>query len=261
MNNDPTARRTQTFADPTALARAAAEELTRLAVAAVKSKGYVTVALSGGSTPKVLYGFLADEPAFRDRFPWAQTHFFFGDERHVAPDDKDSNFRMAKEAMFDKLAGTLPAENIHRVRSEGPDAVKVAADYAGEVAAFFDGKGGGSTGASSLPRFDVVLLGMGPDGHTASLFPGTTGLREMDTLVTSAWVDKFSTYRITFTPPLLRAGAVILFLVAGKDKTDVLATVLEGKSEPDRYPSQGISADGGETLWLIDTAAAARLKG
>ena len=261
MNNDPAARRIQTFSDPAPLARAAAEELTRLAVAAVKERGYATVALSGGSTPKVLYALLADEPAFRDRLPWSQTHFFFGDERHVPPDAKDSNFRMAKEAMFDKLEGTLPAENIHRVHGEGTDAAKVAANYAGEISAFFNGKDGGKAGEGSLPRFDVILLGMGPDGHTASLFPGTTGLREMDTLVTASWVDKLSTYRVTFTPPLLRAGATILFLVAGADKTDTLATVLEGPSETDRYPSQGISADGGQTLWLIDTAAGAKLEG
>ncbi len=260
MNNDPAARRTQTFADPATLARAAAEEIIRLMAAAVRTRGYATVALAGGSTPKALYGLLADEPSFRERIAWGQVHFFFGDERHVPPDDKESNFRMAKEAMFDKLTGTLPAENIHRIPAEGTDAAQVAADYAQEVTAIFNAKSGGSEGVSALPRFDVILLGMGPDGHTASLFPGTTGLREMDTLVTSAWVDKLSTYRITFTPPLLRAAATILFLVAGKDKTDVLATVLEGGSEPDRYPSQGISADSGETFWLLDAAAAAKLK-
>ena len=260
MNNDPAARRIQSFADPATLARAAAEELTRRVSAAVKARGHAAVALAGGSTPKTLYGLLAAEPAFRDRFPWAQTHFFFGDERHVAPDDKDSNFRMAREAMFDKLAGILPAANIHRVRSEDPDAARAAADYAEEINAYFDSREHDAAGESMLPRFDVVLLGMGPDGHTASLFPGTTGLREMDTLVTAAWVDKLATYRVTFTPPLLYASAAILFLVAGKDKADTLATVLEGATEADRYPSQGISADNGETLWLIDAAAGAKLK-
>ena len=250
MNNDPSARRIQVFADPAALARAAAEELTRRLVAAVRAGQTARVALSGGSTPKVLYALLADEPAFRERLPWAATHFFFGDERHVAPDDKDSNYRMAREAMFDKLAGVLPAENIHRIRSEQPDAAQAAADYAAELRRF-----GGEDG----PCFDVILLGMGPEGHTASLFPGTTGLRET-VPVASAFIEKVGAYRITFTPPVLRQAAALMFLVAGKDKADMLATVLEGKTaEPDRYPAQGINATAGETLWLLDKAAAAKL--
>ena len=250
MNNDLSARRVQVFADPAALARAAAEELTRRLVAAVRANGTALVALSGGSTPKVLYALLADEPAFHERLPWAATHFFFGDERHVAPDHKDSNYRMAREAMFDKLAGVLPAENIHRVHGEEPDAAQAAADYAAELRRF-GGEGG--------PRFDVILLGMGPEGHTASLFPGTTGLRETAP-VASAFIEKVGTYRITFTPPVLRQAAALMFLVAGQDKADMLATVLEGHTaEPDRYPAQGISTTAGETLWLIDQAAAAKL--
>ena len=217
----------------------------------MRASGKALVALSGGSTPKVLYGLLADEPAFRDRFPWAQTQFFFGDERHVAPDDKDSNYRMAREAMFDKLAGTLPPENVHRVHGEEPDAAQAAANYAAELQRVC---GGGE------PRFDVILLGMGPEGHTASLFPGTTGLRETAP-VASAFIEKVATYRITFTPPVLRNAAAILFLVAGQDKADMVATILEGeKAEPDRYPAQGISAKDGETLWLLDKAAAAKLR-
>ena len=252
MNNDPSARRIQVFADPAALARAAAEELTRRIIAAVRAGGVARVALSGGSTPKVLYALLADEPAFRERLPWAATHFFFGDERHVAPDDKESNYRMAREAMFDKLAGTLPTENVHRVHGEEPDAARAAADYAEEL----QREGGGA----DAPRFDVILLGMGPEGHTASLFPGTTGLRETAP-VASAFIEKVGAYRITFTPPVLRNAAAILFLVAGQDKADMVATILEGApAEPDRYPAQGISATDGETLWLLDKAAAAKLR-
>lgn len=251
MNNDPSARRIQTLADPAAVARAAAEELVRRAIDAVRERGRAAVALSGGSTPKTLYGLLADEPAFRERLPWARTHFFFGDERCVPPDDKDSNFRMASEAMFSKVKTLCPPENIHRILGENPDAAQAAAEYAREVETFF--------GTRGAPRFDLVLLGMGPDGHTASLFPGTTGLRENAKLVCSVWVDKFSTYRITFTPPLLCSAAVILFLVGGKDKADTLQKVLEGPAESDRYPSQGISAINGETVWLIDAAAGANL--
>ena len=249
MNNDPSARRLLVFADPATLARAAAEEVTRLLVAAVRANGRAAIALSGGSTPKVLYGLLADEPAFRERLPWAQTHFFFGDERHVAPDDKDSNFRMASEAMFDKLVGVLPPENIHRVHAEMPDAYAAADTYSREISAFF---------GEATPRFDLTLLGMGPEGHTASLFPGTTGLRET-TPVAAAFIEKLAAYRITFSPGTLKNSAVLLLLVAGKDKADTLATVLEGPSEPDKFPVQGINARDGDTLWLLDQAAAAKL--
>ncbi len=250
MNNDPADRRLLVFADPATLARAAAEEMTRRLVAAVRANGRAAVALSGGSTPKVLYALLADEPAFRERLPWKETHFFFGDERHVPPDDKDSNYRMADEAMFSKLDGILPPENIHRVHAETPDAYAAAAQYSREIGEFF---------GDAPPRFDLTLLGMGPEGHTASLFPGTTGLRET-ALVAAAYIEKLAAYRITFSPSLLRSSAVLLMLVAGKDKAETLAAVLEGPSEPDKFPIQGITADDGETLWLLDQAAVSRLK-
>ena len=259
MNHDPAARRVQILADPAAVARAAAEEFTGRAVAAVRARGRFTVALAGGSTPRALYALLATEPAFRDRVPWGQTFLFYGDERHVGPEDQESNYRMTREALLDRLApDALPAGNVRRIPAENPDAFAAAAEYAATLEGFF-GRGNASGGAGALPRFDLILLGMGPDGHTASLFPGTTGLREMDRLVAAAWVDKLSTYRITFTPPLLRAAAAILFTVCGTDKAAALRTVLEGPAEPDRYPSQGITAHDGETLWLLDRAAAGKL--
>ncbi len=200
----------------------------------------------------MLYALLADEPAFRERLPWAQTHFFFGDERHVPPDHKDSNFRMAKEAMFDKLGGLLPAANIHRIHGEEPDAASAALQYGRQIFSIF---------GNDRPRFDLILLGMGPEGHTASIFPGTTPLREIASVV-PAYVEKLAAYRITFTPPLLKNAAAIMFLVAGQDKAETLAAVLEGPSEPDRFPVQGINctAAGGETLWLLDRAAVAKLR-
>lgn len=243
----------QKFANKEALARAAAEEVTRVAAAAVRENGVATIALAGGSTPEAMYRLLADEPAFRARFPWAQTHFFFSDERHVPPGDKESNYRMADQALLNKVAGECPAGNIHRIPSENPDASEAAADYETEVRAFF--------GADDVPRFDLILLGMGPDGHTGSLFPGTTGLRETEKLVAAAWVDKLSTYRITFTPPLLAAAKALLFLTAGSDKAEVLQVVLEGAPEFDRYPSQRISAENPNALWLVDEAVAVRLAG
>lgn len=243
----------QKFASKEALARAAAEEVTRLAAAAVRERGRATVALAGGSTPEAMYRLLADEPAFRARFPWGQTHFFFSDERHVPPEHKDSNYRMADEALLKKVAAQCPSGNIHRIPAEHPDASQAASQYEAELRAFF--------GAGGVPRFDLILLGMGPDGHTASLFPGTTGLRETEKLVAAAWVDKLSTYRITFTPPLLAAAGAILFLAAGAEKAEVLRIVLEGAPEYDRYPSQRVTAENANARWLVDEAAAARLPG
>ena len=154
--------------------------------------------------------------------------------------------------MLDKLGDLLPAANVHRIHGEEPEPAKAAADYGREVLAFF---------GADQPRFDLVLLGMGPEGHTASIFPGTTPLRETAPVV-AAYVEKMATYRITFTPPLLKNAAAIMFLVAGQDKAETLAAVLEGPSEPDRFPVQGINctAAGGETLWLLDRAAVSRLR-
>lgn len=252
MNNNPASRRVQILADPTAIARAAAEEFTRRAVAAVRERGRFTVALAGGSTPKALYGLLATEPAFRERVPWDQTFLFFGDERHVGPEDKDANYRMAREAMLDRLVpGSLPVENVRRVPAENPDPYAAAAEYAAGLENFFGGGG--------LPRFDLILLGMGDNAHCASLFPGTSALRESDRLVAAVWVDTLSTYRLTLTPPVLRGAAAVLFLVGGAGKAEAVRAVLEGAPEPDRYPSQGITAHDGETIWLLDQAAAGKL--
>lgn len=242
----------QKFPSKEALARAAAEEVTRVAAAAVREKGRATIALAGGSTPEAMYRLLADEPVFRARFPWGHTHFFFGDERHVPPEHKDSNYRMADEALLKKVAAECPPGNVHRIPAEHPDAAQAASQYDAEVRAFF-GEGG-------LPRFDLILLGMGPDGHTASLFPGTTGLRETEKLVAAVWVDKLSSYRITFTPPLLAAAEAILFLTAGDEKAEVLRAVLEGALEHDRYPSQRVTAENPRTRWLVDEAVAAGLR-
>ncbi|OAI42070.1 hypothetical protein AYO41_04810 [Verrucomicrobia bacterium SCGC AG-212-E04] len=243
----------QRFADPTALTRAAADEVVRRLVLAVQQRGGASIALAGGSTPKSLYRQLAEDAALRDRLPWSKVHFFFGDERHVSPDHSDSNFRMAHEAMFDRLpAELLPEANIHRIRGELPEPEQAAIQYAQELEAHF--------GQGHLPQFDVMLLGMGPDGHTASIFPGTSALRENAITVCAVWIDKLSTHRITMTPPVLRHARSVIFLVAGPDKARVLKSVLEGPPALDRYPAQGIYSLEGETLWLADTAAAATLQ-
>ncbi|MEP6923229.1 MAG: 6-phosphogluconolactonase [Pyrinomonadaceae bacterium] len=225
------------------LSRRAAEIFVDLASRAINEHGIFSVALSGGSTPKKLYALLAAEP-FRSNIEWTNAHFFFGDERNVPPGSDESNFRMANEALFSKIS-ELPPENIHRVAGEKA-AVDAAGDYEQELKDFF---------RNELPRFDLVLLGLGADGHTASLFPDSPALEENVRWFVENWVEKFNSYRLTLTFPVLNNALTILFLVAGADKSEVLAQVLHGSEK--NYPSQMINPTGGELRWLIDQAAAA----
>jgi 6-phosphogluconolactonase len=241
-------RRLQIVADAAALARAAAAIFVDTAIRAVKQKGRVTVALSGGSTPKALYSLLIEDPALRARVPWQHIYFFFGDERHVPPDHSDSNFRMANEAMLTKIH--IASSQVFIVKGEYADAGKAAAEYEQALRDFFHLSEG------QLPRLDLVMLGMGPDGHTASLFPGTKALQENRKLVTSNWVGKFYTHRITMTAPVLNQADLIMFMVHGTDKAQALKAVLEGPYEPEQLPSQLICPQNGTLLWLVDESAA-----
>lgn len=238
------------FADAASLARAAADQIAERAVRAAAT-GTFSIALSGGSTPKRLYALLADPSApYRARIPWDRVQVFFGDERHVPPEDPQSNYRMAREAMLDEVP--IPAANVHRVLAERP--AEEAADlYERDLRHSF------GLAAGAAPRFDLVLLGMGPDGHTASLFPGTAGLAERSRLVVANWVPKFSSWRITMTLPVFREAAAILFLVAGPDKAAALAAVFDPSSPPDAFPCQLIRPANGQLVWLADRAAAARV--
>jgi 6-phosphogluconolactonase len=247
-------REIRVLSDPQELSRAAADEFVRLAEEATRARGLFSVALAGGSTPKMLYALLATD-AYHARVPWDNVHLFWGDERHVPPDHKDSNFRMTQETLLAKAP--VPAANIHRVKSENPDARKAADEYERELRDFFTAH---RLLAGGLPRFDLVLLGMGPDGHTASLFPGTHAVREREHWVAAPWVDKFQTYRITLTPPVLNNAAYILFFVSGEEKAETLRIVLEGAEESDRYPSQVIHPANGTLRWLVDRAAARLLR-
>ena len=177
--------------------------------------------------------------------------FFFGDERHVPPDDPESNYRMAAEAMFSKAP--VDARQVHRIQAEKTDAAEAAEKYEEELQAFFRLEPG------QLPRFDLVLLGMGPEGHTASLFPGTKALKEQKRLVVSNWVGKLYTDRITLTPPVLNAAARVIFMVHGAEKAPALKAVLEGPHEPDQLPAQIIQPENGKVLWLVDPTAASML--
>jgi 6-phosphogluconolactonase len=231
------------------LAQAAAEEFATQALGTVRASDRFTVALSGGSTPRSLFSLLAAN--FRDQLPWDKMFFFWGDERHVPPDNPESNYRMANEALLSKVP--VPAENVFRVHAENPDANQAAADYEQTLRKFFELSPG------ALPRFDMILLGMGPDGHTASLFPKTTALGEKSRLVVANWVDKFKTHRITFTLPVLNNAAVATFLVGGADKAETVREVLEGNPPGELFPATLVHPTNGRLMWMVDQAAAAVL--
>jgi 6-phosphogluconolactonase len=234
---------------PQDLFQAAAEEVLRLATDAVAQRGRFTIALSGGSTPKNLYTLIAANASAT--LPWAQMFFFWGDERHVPPDDPDSNYRMAREAILSKVS--IPAANVFPVPTENQDAVAAAEAYERTVRKFF------GLGAGELPCFDLILLGMGPDGHTASLFPESAALQEKSRLVVANWVDKLKASRITFTLPVLNAARCVAFLVSGADKAAVLHEVLEGSAPAEKYPSKLVQPTNGKLIWFLDRAAASEL--
>jgi 6-phosphogluconolactonase len=237
--------------DAAALYRAGAAEFVRQASAAVAATGTFTVALSGGSTPKGLYTLLATDPTFRAQVPWDNIHVFWGDERHVPPDDAESNYRMAHEVMLSKVP--IPPANVHRITSEHAEASQAAEAYEQVLQAFF------RPPAGQFPCFDLIFLGLGPEGHTASLFPGTKALHEEQRLVVSNWVGKFYTDRITMTPPILNNAACVIFLVSGEDKALPLKAVLEGAYEPEQLPAQLIRPRHGRLLWLVDQLATSLL--
>lgn len=239
------------FAGADAMSRAAAEKIIEHLSESLQTHSVYSIVLSGGSTPKRLYAMLAGDAELRKQIPWERIHFFWGDERHVPPNHPDSNYHTACEAMLSKVP--VPPPNIHRMRGEDPDAGKIAADYEREIRRFFKMEIG------EVPRFNCVLLGMGSDGHTASLFPGTPALRESNHLVVANWVHKFNSFRITLTAPVLNNAECILFLVSGDQKADILKTVLEGPRAPFRYPAQLIQPRHGSIKWFLDRSAAKRL--
>jgi len=238
--------------DNAAIAKRAAEELLKVAQSAVQQHGSFSVALSGGSTPKLLYSLLATDPELRAKVPWDKMQIFFGDERHVGPDDPQSNFKMAAESMFNKAP--LKPEQIHRMKGEYPDAEKAAQEYEQELRTQFHLKDD-----KDLPRFDLVLAGMGDEGHTLSLFPGTKALHPEGCAVVRNWVGKLATDRITVTAPAANNAGMILFMAAGKDKAPALKAVLEGPYEPEQLPAQLLQPTNGKLLWLVDEAAGSML--
>jgi 6-phosphogluconolactonase len=235
--------------DPPALFQAAANEFASRAIATVKTSGRFTVALAGGSTPKSFYSLLASND--RDSLPWDKMFFFWGDERHVPPDHPESNYRMASESLLSKVP--VPAGNIFRVPAENPEANQAAEAYEQTLRDFFHAPAG------TFPRLDLILLGMGPDGHTASLFPESNALHERSRLVDANWVEQFKTHRITLTLPVLNQAATVMFVVSGQDKAAALKEVFEGSQPPDFYPSKLVRPTNGNLIWLVDQAAASAL--
>ncbi|MFP5260543.1 MAG: 6-phosphogluconolactonase [Blastocatellia bacterium] len=246
------------YRDADELALKAARRFARLADQYSIGCGRFTVALSGGSTPRKMLSILAEEP-FLDTVPWSSIYFFWGDERCVPPNHRDSNYRMAFEALLSKVP--VPTENIFRIHAEDPDPARAAEDYSRALTEFFLERATKSATAplANMPRLDLVLLGMGPDGHTASLFPHTTALHDAGHIAVANFVEKLNAHRITLTAAAINNARNVTFIAAGGDKAEALRDVTEGVYQPEVYPSQLIRPRGGTLLWMVDEAAAALL--
>lgn len=237
------------------LTRAAAGELVRCAKESVGRQGRFTVALAGGNTPLGLYEMLATQPTFRTLLPWDKSHFFWGDERHVPQDHADNHYRKAQAAMFSRV--NVPPENIHRIPAENPDAASAAAEYEAYLRQFFALQPG------KFPRFDLALLGMGPDGHIAAIFPGSDPLAAGDSFAVATHDPKHGTGWITLTLPVLNNAATVMFLACGKEKAETLREVLRRVERPpkkaERIPAELVRPVNGRLLWIVDQAAAGLL--
>ncbi len=236
------------YPDINSLSHEATQFIVRLANEATVTRGRFSIALSGGSTPKVLYGLLATEP-YLDQINWSSVEIFWSDERCVPPDDAESNYAMAKEVLLSKIP--IQRRQVHRMPAEKADRDAAAQEYTLEMQRVF--------GTNGIPAFDLIQLGMGPEGHTASLFPHQPSLHEQQRLVMPVSVPKPPPLRLTFTPPILNAPRHVLFLVTGSEKADAVQAVLEGPYQPEEYPAQIVRPTNGEVTWMLDTAAAGKL--
>lgn len=236
------------YPDIDTLSQQAAQYVVRIANESIAARGRFMLALSGGTTPRKLYSLLGSEP-YSDQIDWKLVHIFWGDERCVSPDNPDSNFFMAQEVLLSKIA--IPAFQVHRMPADQPDRDAASQEYSMEMQRAF--------GTQEIPVFDLIQLGMGPEGHTASLFPHQASLQENQRLVMPVSVPKPPPDRLTFTPPLLNAARNILFLVTGSEKADALQAVLEGAYQPENYPAQIVRPPNGEVVWMLDKDAAMNL--
>jgi 6-phosphogluconolactonase len=236
--------------DQAALSEEAAERFSTIAESAVAQAGRFTVALAGGSTPRPVYARLVTEP-YRSRIPWRRTIVFWGDERCVPPDHPDSNYRMAEETLLRHLP--VAPEGVYRMRGEDPEPARAASNYEQLLRAAFQLEAG------AVPRFDLILLGMGGDGHTASLFPGSSALAERAHLVAAPYVERLLAYRLTLTLPVINAAAAILFLISGREKAEILRSVLDPSWSDNQIPARQVCPRDGRLIWLVDQAAASLL--
>jgi len=232
------------YPDIATLSHDAAQHIVRIANESIATYGRFTMALSGGTTPRKTYELLGSEPYSR-QINWTLVHIFWGDERSVPPESPDSNYRMAHEILLSKIP--IPAVQVHRMLANEPNRDAASQEYVEEMQRVF--------ATDDIPSFDLIQLGMGPEGHTASLFPHQEALHEERRLVMPVSVPKPPPDRLTFTPPLLNAARNLLFLVTGSDKADALHAVLEGPYQPDEYPAQIVRPPNGEVVWMVDTAA------
>ena len=237
-------------ADATALAERAAEYFAQRITEAVKAHGLARIAISGGSTPKRTFQTLAQHGKRESGIPWEQVQLYWVDERCVPPDNEESNYRMTREAMLDAIP--LPAANVFRIEGELPPE-EAAARYESVIRAQFRLEG------AEIPRFDMVQLGMGDDGHTASLFPHTDALHELGRIAVANHVPQKDAWRVTLTWPVINNGRHVVFLIEGAAKAPVLAEVFQGTYDPEAKPSQLIRPQGGQLELLLDKAASAKL--
>lgn len=249
------------FPDIVELNNFAAEKFVEIANESIQRRRLFSVALAGGSTPKSLYRLLASEN-FRNQIEWKQVYFFFGDERNVLPDDDESNFRMANKNLFRLLE--IKEQNIFRWQTESSDAEQIALEYELKIKDFFNLTENTPAEANnsdmSFPRFDLILLGMGADGHTASLFPFTKALDETERFAVVNYVEKLDANRLTMTFPIINNARNVIFLVSGAEKAEALREVLRGERQPDKFPSQNVKLTDGNLFWLVDRDAARLLQ-
>jgi 6-phosphogluconolactonase len=245
-------RQLHVFENTRELSLAAAKSFVTLAHQAIGLRGRFTVALAGGSTPRGLYELLAGTP-YSEQIAWHDCEVFWGDERAVPPDHPESNYKLAQ----DSLLGHVPvsAECVHRMRGESANLERAASDYQLEIADRF-----GTSAAGPPPQFDLILLGMGQDGHTASLFPDTRAIEESERWVVANEVPQLKTHRLTMTFPLINEARKVFFLATGSSKAVVLSEILEGSPNPRRLPARSVRPKAGEIGWFLDRQAAARLQ-
>jgi len=238
-------RNVNVFSDSEELASAAADWFKETSNHSIAAKGHFSVSLAGGQTPKKLYQFLTTD-SYSSRINWKQIHLFWGDERYVPPESIDSNFRMVKESMLDYIS--IPSQNIHCYNTKlSPHAC--AMDYEKDIRKHFNLE------EEQFPRFDCILLGLGADGHTASLFPASQALNEEKRLIIETYVEKLRSYRLTFSLPVINNADSVVFLVSGKEKSEILFEILSDKLKNVNLPATMVHPTNGTLNWLIDEAA------